>query len=171
MFEIALTLMVVVAYFAGSYLVKQALEGIGRRKNASPQRALYISKVFDFGLVVLGIFMVCLVWGVDYSSLLVAASSTLAVIGVAFFAQWSILSNITASIVIFFTYPTRIGDRVRILDAETNTIEGRIVDINLFQVLIESEAGELINYPNNLIIQKPIVRLNQPRPEEESKES
>jgi|DEB0MinimDraft_6_1074348.scaffolds.fasta_scaffold74275_2 small-conductance mechanosensitive channel len=161
MLEISLSLGIIILYFIGTYMVKEALEALGRRKEAAPKRAVYISKVFNFGLAIMGVFILCLVWGVDYSSLLVAASSTLAVIGVAFFAQWSILSNITASIVIFFTYPTRIGDRVKILDTETTTVEGRIIDINLFQVLVETENRGIINYPNNLFIQKPVLRLNK----------
>lgn len=164
MLEVMLTVAVIVAYFICTYIVKSALEALGRRKEAAPKRAIYISKVFNFGLAVMAFFVLCLFWGVDYSSLVVAASSTLAVMGVAFFAQWSILSNITASIVIFFTYPTRIGDRVRILDTETTTVEGSIIDINLFQVLIETADSGVVNYPNNLFIQKPVLRLRKKKP-------
>lgn len=159
MVEIGFSLIAVAGYLLSSNLIGRTLRGIGERKNAAPKRATYISKVFNFGLAILVVFLLCLIWGIDYSSILFAASSTLAVIGIAFFAQWSILSNITASIVIFFSYPTRIGDKVRVLDTETSTIEGTIVDINLFQVLIQTDADDLVNYPNNLIIQKPVLKL------------
>ena len=68
------------------------------------------------------------VWGLDFSRLVVLASSFFAVLGVAMVAQWSILSNITASITIFFAFPYKIGDRIRILDKD-DTVTGVITEI------------------------------------------
>src|SRR5690606_36495065 len=48
------------------------------------------------------------IWGVNQSELIVFIGSFLAVLGVAFFAQWSILSNITAGIIIFFSHPVKL---------------------------------------------------------------
>lgn len=92
--------------------------------------------------------------------MLLFGSSVIDIGGVALFAQWSILSNLTASVVIFFNYPSRIGDYVRIIDAE-NTLEGKIVDIKVFQLLLVNNEGNSINYPNNLLIQKPFMKLKQ----------
>ena len=80
----------------------------------------------------------------------------------AFVAQWSLLSNITASIIIFFSYPARIGDTIRVVDGD-NSVEGKIIDITLFQVLIETRKGETVNYPNNLIVQKPLIKSPEER--------
>ena len=107
----------------------------------------------------LSLFILFFIWGVDYHGILVFGSSVLAIGGVALFAQWSILSNLTASIVIFFYYPARIGDRIRIVDGD-NSLEGTIIDITMFQVLIEDDGLNLINYPNNLLIQKPLIKLD-----------
>ena len=159
--EIIFTLLVGAAYLVSTSSIGRVLRSIGARKKAAPQRATYIAKVFNAGVFILAAILMSLIWGVDYGSVLVLASSVLAVLGVAFFAQWSILSNITASIVIFFSYPSRIGDRVRIVDGE-NSLTGEIQNINLFQVLIRDDDGNLINYPNNLIIQKPLVRITEP---------
>jgi len=156
--EYVLTAALVVIYIIATQILRRVLRNVGERKNAAPQRAIYISKVFNFGLITISGFLLSLIWGLDYDSVFVLASSVLAVLGVAFFAQWSILSNITASIVIFFSYPARIGDLVRIVDGD-NSLEGEILDINLFQVLLRDRKGDLINYPNNLIIQKPLVKI------------
>ena len=48
----------------------------------------------------------------------VALGSTFAVVGVALFANWSILSNVTASFILYFTFPYKIGDRIRIHDKD-----------------------------------------------------
>ena len=166
--EVVLSLLLLLVYFVSTLIVSRVLESVGRQKEAAPKRALYISKVFNVGIAVIGGILLSLIWGVDYTSVFVLASSVLAVIGVAFFAQWSILSNITASIVIFFTYPARIGDRIQIVDGD-NTVVGEVIDINLFQVLIRNSDNNLVNYPNNLIITKPLIRLDHepaPVPEE-----
>ena len=38
--------------------------------------------------------------------------------GVAMFAQWSILSNITSGIILFFSFPFKIGDLILIHDKD-----------------------------------------------------
>lgn len=153
-----LSTIVLVAYLVASNSTSKVLAKIGRSKNAAPKRAKYISKVFNFAIALVSVFVLFFIWGVDYHGIVVFGSSVLAIGGVALFAQWSILSNLTASIVIFFNYPARIGDRIRIVDGD-NSLEGTIVDINMFQVLIEDTERNLINYPNNLLIQKPLIKL------------
>ena len=74
------------------------------------------------------------------------------------FAQWSILSNVTASIIIFFTFPARVGDSIRIVDGD-NSVEGKIKEISLFQIELNDQDGNLIMYPNNLLLQKPVVKI------------
>ncbi len=160
--ETVFTIILVASWLAASKAVTRILESVGRKKEAAPQRAVYIAKIFNAGMALLTLILLSLVWGVDYGSVFVLASSVLAVLGVAFFAQWSILSNITASIVIFFSYPARIGDLIRVVDGD-NSLEGEIVDIALFQVLIKDINGDLINYPNNLIIQKPLIKIRELR--------
>lgn len=151
---------VFLGYVGGSQITSRILAGIGERKKAAPKRAKYISKVFSFVIALIALFALFFIWGVDYHGILVFGSSVLAIGGVALFAQWSILSNLTASIVIFFNYPARIGDRIRIVDGD-NTLEGTIIDITMFQVLIEDSEHNLINYPNNLLIQKPLIKLSE----------
>lgn len=156
-FDIALSALLIAFGISIAQLVKRKLGKLGISKRAAPERAIYISKVFNLGVAIICVLALCFIWGLDYRSLILFSSSVLAIMGVAFVAQWSLLSNITASIIIFFSYPARIGDRVRIVDGD-NSITGKILDITLFQVLLESDNGEIVNYPNNLIVQKPLVK-------------
>lgn len=87
-------------------------------------------------------------------------TSILTVIGVAFFAQWSILSNITAGIIVFFSSPFRIGDTIKILDKDY-PIEAKIIDIKSFYTLLKTAEGEQISLPNNLLLQKGIVIVSE----------
>jgi small-conductance mechanosensitive channel len=54
----------------------------------------------------------------------------------------------------------RIAEKIMIIDGD-NAITGRIRDMTLFAVIIETEEGHIINYPNNLVIQKPIQMIRE----------
>jgi small-conductance mechanosensitive channel len=82
-------------------------------------------------------------------------SSVFAVIGVALFAIWSILSNITSGVILFFSFPYKIGDKIKIHDKDL-PIEAIIEDIKAFHLHLRTLEGELITYPNNLILQKAV---------------
>lgn len=99
-----------------------------------------------------------MVLGIDYGKFIVFLSSAFAVLGIALFAQWSILSNITAGILIFFNFPYRVGDTVRIANKDFD-LTGMIEEITTFHVLIRHADGDLITYPNSLILQTPVIKL------------
>ena len=71
------------------------------------------------------------------------------------FAQWSILSNITSGIILFFSFPFKIGDIIRIHDKEF-PFEAEIEDIRAFHIYMKTKDGEMITYPNNLLLQRGI---------------
>jgi len=98
-----------------------------------------------------------LVWGVEQSKLVFFFTSLLTVLGIAFFAQWSIISNITSSIIIFFNHPVKIGDYIQVLDKEFE-IKGNVLDIGLFFLIIETEDHERVTIPSNVFMQKMIKR-------------
>ena len=109
--------------------------------------------------------MLAIVWGVDFNKISIFISSVLAVLGVGFFVQWSLLSNLTASAILFFNHPVRIGSRIRILDKDFE-LTGRVVDITGFYFFIKTDSGQLITYPNSIIMQKGIEILEDERLEE-----
>ena len=152
---------VIVGLFIIIKLSKRILFSIAKRKQVQEKRIYYISRFFNVVYVVIALFSIAFIWSVDIKGLSVIASSVFAIIGVALFAQWSILSNVTASIIIFFTFPAKVGDRVRIL-AGDNTVEGRVREIALFQIEIIDDEGNTILYPNNLLLQNPVVKV-QPK--------
>ena len=44
---------------------------------------------------------------------------------------------------------------MKIVDKDM-AVEGLVIDITLFYIKIKTEEGQIISYPNNLAIQKPI---------------
>ncbi|MGY5352381.1 mechanosensitive ion channel domain-containing protein [Wenyingzhuangia sp. IMCC45533] len=103
--------------------------------------------------------LLAVIWGVDFNKISIFISSVLAVLGVGFFAQWSLLSNLTASAILFFNHPVRIGSRIRILDKDFE-LTGEVKDITGFYFFIKTDQGQLITFPNSLIMQKGIEILS-----------
>ncbi len=112
--------------------------------------------VFHILLFLLLVVVLSIVWGVDIKGLLVLASSMIAVVGVALFAAWSLLSNITAFFILLGQRSFAQGKTVRIIDG-SNAIEGTIMEVNLFSTELKTSDGELVVYPNNLIVSRPVL--------------
>lgn len=116
-------------------------------------RTNQVVRIFAISINLLFLITIIIIWGVDPHNLLVAISSIFAVIGVALFAQWSMLSNLTAGILIFFTTPFRVGNYIRILDKEF-PFDAYVEDILSFHTRLRNKEGEVISYPNSLFFQK-----------------
>ncbi len=85
--------------------------------------------------------------------MLLFVSSFLTILGITLFAQWSLLSNITAGIILFVNHPAKVSDRVQVLDKDFN-ISGVISDIGLFFISITTDEKNEITIPNSMIFQK-----------------
>lgn len=152
---IACTLLV--TYLICIRFVTQTITKIGSIKTVKSYRIKYISKTVNLVLSGFFIILLFLFLGIEYSQLSLFLSSVFAILGVALFAQWSILSNITASLIIFFAFPYRVGDIVKVVDKDED-ISGVIEEISLFHVIIKKQDN-LITYPNTLILQKAVIKL------------
>ena len=119
----------------------------------------HVSRVVNFIINTLALIAILVIWGVDTKNLFVALGSVFAVIGVALFAQWSILSNITAGVILFFSAPFQIGDYIRILDKDM-PIEATVEDIFTFYTHLRTKDGGLHIFPNSLLLQKAIAVIN-----------
>ncbi len=115
----------------------------------------YLSNLIFYLLAFVGI---SLIWGVKLEDFSLFLSSVLAILGVGFVAQWSILSNLTASVILFFSHPLRLGDRIRVMDKDFDWT-GRVEDISGFYLFMRTDDGRRITIPTNLVIQKGIEIL------------
>lgn len=110
-------------------------------------------------------------FGVSATVLWTAISGFVAVAAVAFFAIWSVLSNLFCAVLILTIGPFRIGDLVEVVDAPDKPgIRGRVAAINLLYTTLEeqgeSAAGGLVHIPNSMFFQKAVRRWrgNEPPP-------
>ncbi|WP_299432437.1 mechanosensitive ion channel domain-containing protein [uncultured Aquimarina sp.] len=158
--EILLTAIIFVILFFLLLITKLAIRKFSVLRSINPnRRKLILNLSFLLQYLLAGIILM-IVWGIDLKEFSVFISSVLAVIGIAFFAQWSILSNLTASIILFFSHPVRIGDRIRVLDKDFDWT-GKVIDITGFYVFMTTDQGENITLPTSLVIQKGIQIMNE----------
>jgi len=122
-------------------------------------RGKIIKKIFLILITVITLIFILTVWGVNQSELFMFMASVLTVIGIALFAQWSHLSNITSGIIIFFSHAVNLDDTVSIIDKDYE-VEGRISDISIFFIKLKTKQGEEIFIPNNIFMQKMVKRKN-----------
>jgi small-conductance mechanosensitive channel len=163
--EILLTVIVLVLLIFILLITKQVIKKFAILRSINPNRRKLIRNLsYLFHYLIAGTSLV-IIWGVKFEEFSVFISSVLAVIGIAFFAQWSILSNLTASIILFFSHPVRIGDRIRVLDKDFDWT-GEVKDITGFYLFMVTDMGENITLPTSLVIQKGIQIMNK-FPEEE----
>ncbi|MGL2994503.1 mechanosensitive ion channel domain-containing protein [Flavobacterium sp. TSSA_36] len=136
-------------------LVSKIVRRYAKSSEIIEKRTNLVIKYIHILITILAIIFLIVIWGVQAKDIFITISSVATVIGVAMFAQWSILSNITAGIILFFSFPFKIGDMIQIHDKEY-LIEGEIEDIGAYHVTIRSKEGEIVIYPNNLFFQKGI---------------
>ncbi|WP_420322965.1 mechanosensitive ion channel family protein [Flagellimonas sp.] len=156
--EILSTVVVVIIIFGLNLLSKRAIRRFGRTSSIdinSRKIIFYLSNLLFYGV---GIIVLTLIWGVNLQEFSVFISSVLAVLGIGFVAQWSILSNLTASVILFFSHPLRLGDRIRVLDSDFDWT-GKVEDISGFYLFMRTDDGRRITIPTNLVIQKGIEIL------------
>ncbi len=163
--QILITFILLVVIFGLNSLSKRAIRRFGKTSAIDMNNRkiiFYLSNLFFYGLAVI---VITLIWGVNLQEFSVFISSFLAIVGIGFVAQWSILSNLTASVILFFSHPLRLGDRVRVMDKDFDWT-GKVEDISGFYLFMRTDDGRKISIPTNLVIQKGIEILH---PDEEVK--
>ncbi|WP_159946366.1 mechanosensitive ion channel domain-containing protein [Polaribacter septentrionalilitoris] len=135
--------------------VTGSLKRIQSKFGFQKARIIVTNKIISVLVYGTAITIIAFIWGVSDEQFLLFVSSFLTVLGIAFFAQWSLLSNITAGIILFINYPVKIGDTITILEKDNNTT-GEIKDIGAFFITLKTPENALITIPNAVILQKNI---------------
>jgi small-conductance mechanosensitive channel len=142
-------------------IFSKLIRSFAKRSQTIEQRTRLVIKYVHLFVNILAAFGLVIIWGVNTKDIIIAISSFTTVVGVAMIAQWSILSNITSGIILFFYFPFKIGDIIFIHDKDF-PIEAEIEDIRAFYVFLKDKDGQMIVYPNNLLLQKGISIIKVP---------
>lgn len=135
------------------YINKRAVSKVLKRLELGLNRRRVITKAINGISVLLAAIILAAIWGLRHNQIVVFLTSFLTVMGIAFFAQWSLLSNITSGIILFFNHPLHIGDTIEVHDRDF-PVHGRVVDITYFFVHIRTEQNVILTIPNSLMLQK-----------------
>lgn len=158
--EILRTIILLAFFVVINLIIKNITRRFAKASHLSEARTNLISKYIDIIIFILVSVGAIAIWSVKSEDIFNFVGATLTVIGVAFFAQWSILSNITSGIIMFFTFPFRIGHMIRIHDKDF-PVEGQIEDIKTFHTILRTRDGEIVTYPNSLLLQKGVSIVPQ----------
>ena len=154
--RIIVSVLILIAYIIIQRYVFPRIEYLLERddfNNEVLQRTIFILNMF----VRITTFVILLIiWGIDIDNLVAVSTGLIALLGAALFASWSILSNVTAFFILLSHQSYKKGTFIRIFEAD-NYIEGYINDINLLHTRLLSENNEVIVYPNNQLIAKPVI--------------
>lgn len=133
---------------------------IGKRSGTTEARANLIGRYATVTIFLIGLLIEAFIIGANFESISLVFSSVFAVIGIGLFAIWSILSNVTSGVIMFFSFPYKVGDKIKIHDKDY-PIEAIIEDIRAFQLILREDNGDLVTYPNNLILQKAVTLIQK----------
>ncbi|GAB2771963.1 mechanosensitive ion channel domain-containing protein [Salinimicrobium soli] len=168
--QIIYTFVVILVLFIIQKILKKTAQRIGHQSDLHVTRIKLMFKYINILITIIAIFLLALTWGYGAADLALIFSSAFAIIGVAMFAIWSILSNITAGIILFFSFPYKIGSKIKIHDKDL-PVEAVIEDIKAFHLHLRTMDGELITYPNNLILQKAVSLIEKDYATDEGKDA
>lgn len=133
---------------------------IGKKSGTTEARASLIGRYVTVTLVLIALLIEAFILGVGLDQISLVFSSVFAVIGIGLFAIWSILSNVTSGVIMFFSFPYKVGDKIKIHDKDY-PVEAIIEDIRAFQLILRDDHNDLVTYPNNLILQKAVTLMQK----------
>jgi small-conductance mechanosensitive channel len=146
---------VVVSYIVLIFLIRTIISNTLKNTPLERARRKIIIKGLHLFTTIIAVTFLAGIWGFKQNEIAAFASTILTALGIAFFAQWSLLSNITSGIILFFNHPLKSGDTIRVLDKDC-PFEGEITGLTFFFVHLKTSNGEVITIPNSMILQKSI---------------
>ncbi|MEO0452755.1 MAG: mechanosensitive ion channel family protein [Verrucomicrobiota bacterium] len=134
-------------------LTLRLLRLLGRRLRIKPSalKPFLLALRWVGGLMVLA--LVLKPFGTNVLDTILAA---LGLVAIGVIAVWSILSHITATILLILIKPFRVGDTIQFPGEE---IKGVLVDLNLFFAILQDEEGNQYSIPTNTFFQKTVRRI------------
>lgn len=150
-----------------AWLVMRLVRLLIRRVTSTYALPVNVASLFLRAFAVL-VYGGALLWALERlgvsGAILWTAFTGFATVGaVAFFAAWSVLSNLFCTLLIYVTRAFRIGDVVELLEAgDKPGMKGRVVDINMVYTTLQ-ETGDLhggtsLQLPNSLFFQRVLRR-------------
>ena len=153
--------LILLAAWALQRLIVRVVDRAGTHYQMPLELMVPINGLLRWTILVSALLLVLERMGVSATVLWTAFTGFATVGAVAFFAAWSVLSNLFCALLIFTIGPFSLGDTIELLDtAEKPGAKGRVIDINLLYTTLEDSAtpGTFLQIPNSLIFQRVLRR-------------
>jgi len=151
---IPVALLVIVCAVVLHLLVSRIINLLASRTSntlASPAR-----RASKFFFTFAAIVFVCGAYGAELGGIWTMLGAVGALVAVGFVAVWSVLSNLTCTIMILFFRPFEIGDDIEFTDPAG--LRGKVASLNFAFTTLRGDDGRLVQIPNNLFFQRVIKR-------------
>ena len=103
-------------------IISIIIRRIAKRSNKNYARVKLVGRYVSVVLFLFAVLIESFIFSVGLAEIAVVFSSVFAVLGIALFAVWSLLSNVTSGIIMFFSFPFKIGDKIHIHDKDFEII-------------------------------------------------
>jgi len=155
--------LILVAAWLLRLLLRKLLNRVCARYDLPQEMTIGARRLMGALIYVAATFLILQRLGVSASVLWTAITGFAAVAAVAFFAAWSVLSNIFCTFLIFTSRPFRLHDVIELLEnGEKPGLKGRVVDINLIYTTLQETRPDgddtTLQIPNSQFFQRSIRR-------------
>ena len=156
-------LIIVVAWLLNR-LFKRIISRVGQAYDLPHELLMPLRGVFRWIIIAVAVLAILERLGMSATVLWTAFTGFATVGAVAFFAAWSVLSNLFCAVLIVTVGPFRLGDHIEVLDtAEKPGAKGRVVDLNMLYITLQDDSApagtpNLLQIPNSLVFQRVIRR-------------
>ncbi len=148
-------------------LARRLIRRFAEHYTLPPEMVMGARRITSFVVYFSAVLYILSLLGASPSVLWTAFTGFAAVGAVAFFAAWSVLSNIFCTLLIFTTRPFRLHDYIEVLEnGEKPGLKGRVIDVNLIYTTLQETGdgheGTVLQLPNNLFFQRTVRRWRDP---------
>lgn len=165
-------LLIILGAWVARRLFRIVLDRLRQRALVPPELVTGLRRTASFLISFTALLLALDLLGVSATVLWTALTGFVAVAAVAFFAAWSVLSNIFCTLLIIMTRPFRLYDHIELLEGgDKPGLRGQVMDVNLIYTTLKetaplADANTTLQIPNNLFFQRTVRRWRgTPSPE------
>jgi MscS family membrane protein len=150
-YKFTLSVIVVLLFLTANAILKKYLNRRIQKYLPKTAQNFPFNKLLNYTLTLVLLLALISIWGVNIQNIWIYFTGILTVIAIGLFAVWSILSNIVAALILMGTGKFKNGDQITIYPEK---IEGTVLNISLFFVILKDKKGYVTYIPNNQFFQK-----------------
>ncbi len=146
---------IVVAAFLINIVIGRLFKIIAASTSLTELDLLPFRRLSRWIVHIIALVLILGVFGFEISGIWAMVSTVLGLVAIGFVAVWSLLSNISSTLLILLLRPFQIGDDIELAD---DSVQGRVIDLNFFFITLLNHEGKFFQIPTNLFFQKAIKR-------------